>query len=272
MKVRPWFYSATQLSKCYHLVAEFSFSFSPQHTNVNFLSKFDVSPIFAGLYHPAGACVNLSERVVHLSWTAMGIPGPKFCAVISIPQTISCVSHLLPTALLKQEDREVTNLFYKYGKCVDPKQQNVMITDLSVSVPQASCQDCVLEEASSSKDTLEAFCRSDFGRHPFTSNFVLQFSKFFCPHICFCLSHSSRSCKTASYTSEVQPYDPVPVFSWFQTGDTETRTPFRRADSFSDWIVAGEGCQLCKEHHAATPTRRHLPSNGDCSGGTPGGH
>ncbi|XP_035809484.1 secreted frizzled-related protein 2 [Amphiprion ocellaris] len=29
-------------------------------------------------------------------------------------------------------------------------------------VPQASCQDCELEEASSSKDTLETFCRSDF--------------------------------------------------------------------------------------------------------------
>uniref|UniRef100_A0A3P8SD29 FZ domain-containing protein n=1 Tax=Amphiprion percula TaxID=161767 RepID=A0A3P8SD29_AMPPE len=28
--------------------------------------------------------------------------------------------------------------------------------------PQASCQDCKLEEASSSKDTLETFCRSDF--------------------------------------------------------------------------------------------------------------
>uniref|UniRef100_A0A3Q1BJ35 FZ domain-containing protein n=1 Tax=Amphiprion ocellaris TaxID=80972 RepID=A0A3Q1BJ35_AMPOC len=28
--------------------------------------------------------------------------------------------------------------------------------------PQASCQDCELEEASSSKDTLETFCRSDF--------------------------------------------------------------------------------------------------------------
>nr|XP_033483895.1 secreted frizzled-related protein 5 [Epinephelus lanceolatus] len=29
-------------------------------------------------------------------------------------------------------------------------------------VPQASCQDCELEEASSSKDALETFCRSDF--------------------------------------------------------------------------------------------------------------
>ncbi|XP_074538386.1 secreted frizzled-related protein 5 [Halichoeres trimaculatus] len=29
-------------------------------------------------------------------------------------------------------------------------------------VPQASCRDCELEEASSSKDTLETFCRSDF--------------------------------------------------------------------------------------------------------------
>uniref|UniRef100_A0A7N8WMK1 Secreted frizzled-related protein 5-like n=1 Tax=Mastacembelus armatus TaxID=205130 RepID=A0A7N8WMK1_9TELE len=33
---------------------------------------------------------------------------------------------------------------------------------LNFSVPQASCQDCELEEASSSKDTLETFCRSDF--------------------------------------------------------------------------------------------------------------
>uniref|UniRef100_A0A8D0A3S9 FZ domain-containing protein n=1 Tax=Sander lucioperca TaxID=283035 RepID=A0A8D0A3S9_SANLU len=29
-------------------------------------------------------------------------------------------------------------------------------------LPQASCRDCELEEASSSKDTLETFCRSDF--------------------------------------------------------------------------------------------------------------
>lgn len=41
-----------------------------------------------------------------------------------------------------------------------------MVADLSDSVPQASCQDCVLEEASSPKDTLEAFCRSDFGKYP----------------------------------------------------------------------------------------------------------
>uniref|UniRef100_A0A8C5GPL0 Secreted frizzled-related protein 5-like n=1 Tax=Gouania willdenowi TaxID=441366 RepID=A0A8C5GPL0_GOUWI len=33
---------------------------------------------------------------------------------------------------------------------------------LMLSAPQASCQDCELEQASSSKDTLEIFCRSDF--------------------------------------------------------------------------------------------------------------
>uniref|UniRef100_A0A3Q1H7K1 Uncharacterized protein n=1 Tax=Anabas testudineus TaxID=64144 RepID=A0A3Q1H7K1_ANATE len=33
---------------------------------------------------------------------------------------------------------------------------------LNILVPQASCRDCELEEALSSKDTLETFCRSDF--------------------------------------------------------------------------------------------------------------
>lgn len=32
-------------------------------------------------------------------------------------------------------------------------------------MPLASCRDCELEEASSSKDTLETFCRSDFGEY-----------------------------------------------------------------------------------------------------------
>lgn len=53
-----------------------------------------------------------------------------------------------------------------------------MITDWSDSVPQASCQDCVLEEASSFKDTLEAFCRSDFGEYltlSIISNIAIHF-------------------------------------------------------------------------------------------------
>uniref|UniRef100_A0A665T4D7 FZ domain-containing protein n=1 Tax=Echeneis naucrates TaxID=173247 RepID=A0A665T4D7_ECHNA len=33
---------------------------------------------------------------------------------------------------------------------------------LTISVPVASCHDCELEETSSTKDTLETFCRSDF--------------------------------------------------------------------------------------------------------------
>uniref|UniRef100_A0A8P4K8H5 Secreted frizzled-related protein 1 n=1 Tax=Dicentrarchus labrax TaxID=13489 RepID=A0A8P4K8H5_DICLA len=33
---------------------------------------------------------------------------------------------------------------------------------IHLSFPQASCRDCELEETSSSKDTLETFCRSDF--------------------------------------------------------------------------------------------------------------
>lgn len=44
---------------------------------------------------------------------------------------------------------------------------NVSISGLTFSVPQASCQDCQLEEASSSKDTLETFCRSDFGGYQY---------------------------------------------------------------------------------------------------------
>lgn len=56
----------------------------------------------------------------------------------------------------------------------DLKQQNWMVIDLSDSVPKASCQDCVLEEASSSKDTLEAFCSSDFGEYRPTFNLVMN--------------------------------------------------------------------------------------------------
>lgn len=70
--------------------------------------------IFSDSYHPAGVCVNLSEKAVHPSWVATGIPGQKSCAVISIPQIISCASPPSPTALLKQEGREVTNLLEKY--------------------------------------------------------------------------------------------------------------------------------------------------------------
>lgn len=36
---------------------------------------------------------------------------------------------------------------------------------VTISVPQASCRDCELEEALSSRDTLETFCRSDFGEY-----------------------------------------------------------------------------------------------------------
>lgn len=36
------------------------------------------------------------------------------------------------------------------------------------AVPQASCRDCELEEASSAKDVLETFCRSDFGKQSYT--------------------------------------------------------------------------------------------------------
>lgn len=146
-----------------------------------------------------------------------------------------------------------------------------MTTDLSDSVPQASCHDCVLEEASSSKDTLEAFCRSDFGKYQQTFNLVISVCKLFIS-IYLHLYNFSSSCETASYTPEVQPGNSVPVCSWFQTGDSETRAPIRRTDSFSDRTVAGEGCQLCKEHYATTPTRWDLPSNGYCTRGAPGGH
>lgn len=47
-----------------------------------------------------------------------------------------------------------------------------LISGLTVSVPQASCRDCELEEAASSKDALDTFCRSDFGeyQHSFTDD------------------------------------------------------------------------------------------------------
>uniref|UniRef100_A0A8C5GP85 Secreted frizzled-related protein 5-like n=1 Tax=Gouania willdenowi TaxID=441366 RepID=A0A8C5GP85_GOUWI len=43
---------------------------------------------------------------------------------------------------------------------------------LMLSAPQASCQDCELEQASSSKDTLEIFCRSDFGQYLFLAQIL----------------------------------------------------------------------------------------------------
>ncbi|XP_041861071.1 secreted frizzled-related protein 5 [Melanotaenia boesemani] len=47
-------------------------------------------------------------------------------------------------------------------------------------VPQASCRDCELEEAASSKDALDTFCRSDFGeyQHYFTDDPSLQLCLF----------------------------------------------------------------------------------------------
>lgn len=44
-------------------------------------------------------------------------------------------------------------------------KKNDSVSGFTISVPQASCRDCELEEASSSKDTLETFCRSDFGKY-----------------------------------------------------------------------------------------------------------
>uniref|UniRef100_A0A3Q2GKF5 Secreted frizzled-related protein 2-like n=1 Tax=Cyprinodon variegatus TaxID=28743 RepID=A0A3Q2GKF5_CYPVA len=44
-----------------------------------------------------------------------------------------------------------------------PADHLVCISSITNAMPQASCRDCELEEASSPKDTLETFCRSDFG-------------------------------------------------------------------------------------------------------------
>uniref|UniRef100_A0A674NTZ8 FZ domain-containing protein n=1 Tax=Takifugu rubripes TaxID=31033 RepID=A0A674NTZ8_TAKRU len=50
-------------------------------------------------------------------------------------------------------------------RCDQYPSDHLMCISSITNTPQASCQDCVLEEASSSKDTLEAFCRSDFGEY-----------------------------------------------------------------------------------------------------------
>lgn len=126
--------------------------------------SFSISSL-SGLYHPAGVCVNLFETAVHQLWVVMATPGQKFCAVTSILQTISCVSPPSRTALFTQEGVEVRNWLHRHMCMCWLDPANDSISCLIISVPQASCRDCELEEASSSKDTLEAFCRSDFGEY-----------------------------------------------------------------------------------------------------------
>lgn len=109
----------------------------------------------------------------------MATPGQKFCAVTSILQTISCVSPPSPIQLFTQGDVEVRQSLQRH-LCLNRLNLIIyVISCLTISVPQASCRDCELEEASSSKDTLETFCRSDFGedQYSFTS-FLLS-----CPTI-----------------------------------------------------------------------------------------
>lgn len=127
------------------------------------LSIFSLS----GLYRLAGVCANLYGTAVHQSWVVMATPGQKFCAVTSILQTISCVSPLSPTALFPQGGVEVRSWLHRHICLSWPHSTNNSISGLTISVPQASCRDCELEEASSSKDTLETFCRSDFGEYQY---------------------------------------------------------------------------------------------------------
>lgn len=130
--------------------------------------KLNVTLLFPGLYPLAEACVNLSGTAVHPSWTAMAILGQKFYVVTSILQTISCASPQSPTPLFNQGDEEVTTNAQHCIVCVFLHLLHLSNHKLwFFLVPQASCQDCQLEESASTKETLETFCRSDFGKYKY---------------------------------------------------------------------------------------------------------
>lgn len=150
--------------------------FVPHHYTIDsnpfIYSMLTMPPVsissLSGSYRPAGVCANLYGTAVHQSWVVMATPGQRFCAVTSILQTISCVSPLSPTALFTQGDVEVRSWLHRHISLSWLHSTSDSISGLTISVPQASCRDCELEEASSSKDTLETFCRSDFGENQYS--------------------------------------------------------------------------------------------------------
>lgn len=140
----------------------------------------------SGLCHPAGVCASPCGRPVHQSWPATVTRGRIFCGATDFLQTTSCASHPSPTPALKPGDVEVRPTTQtdtlKTLRHTHSETQTETLTETDshwlitpedlinswlwfdlLSVPQASCRDCELEVASSAKDTLDTFCRSDFG-------------------------------------------------------------------------------------------------------------
>lgn len=132
-EVRPWFHTESKPSKHYNQIfvtlAPPGWEKEKQAIKcyliqpclfptttllIQTLSSFQYCPrslsIFSlsGSYHPAGVCANLFGTAVHQSWVVMATRGQKFYAVISILQTISCVSPPSTTALLTQAGVEVS--------------------------------------------------------------------------------------------------------------------------------------------------------------------
>lgn len=148
------------LIKCC-VVQHCGIDFNPSSTNCC-PSSLSISSS-SDLSHPAEACVNPYRTAVHRSWVAMATHGPKFCGATSIPRTISCVSRPSLTPPLTQQGVEVRNWLRRHTCWRWLYSTSDSISGLTISAPQASCRDCELEEASSSNDLLETFCRSDFG-------------------------------------------------------------------------------------------------------------
>lgn len=151
-------------------------TFSRQPINVNSTCKSDVSSFFQ-VYITLQEFVRICPRELctyhELLWLSLA-RNPALWPVSLRPSHVHLLHHQQHCSNRRAERWET----YSKNKCVHLKQQNLKIIDLSDSAPQASCQDCVLEEASSSKDTLEAFCRSDFGEYQQASRVVIHFVSF----------------------------------------------------------------------------------------------
>ncbi|KAM9343942.1 secreted frizzled-related protein 2 [Pholidichthys leucotaenia] len=88
-----------------------------------------------------------------------GYPWPEILQCDQYPADhVMCISSVTSTTVNTgwRTGSKPTNHKDVRNTCQD------LIICLAFSVPQASCQDCKLEEASSSKETLETFCKSDF--------------------------------------------------------------------------------------------------------------
>lgn len=125
-----------------------------------------------GLFHHVEVCVSQYGTAVPPSWVAMVTPGLESCNVTTFPKIIWCaflqlrVCKMAPTTT-----EEVNNGFYSYHSHVSNFRSHTIwmfFYDVFISlvVPRASCTDCELEEATSSKDMLDIFCKSNFGKFP----------------------------------------------------------------------------------------------------------